>query len=150
MSTTHGEIVLDSKKATTRFGYGVAIFVNLAMLVIVQNILAWGWLPFLTQDFAEVVPWITLSLVFSIAANLVYLANDTPRVKSAGQILTNLISIYVTYRLLVVFPFDFSSYAFNWAVVVRVVLILAMVGAAIAAVTETVKLVSGKNIDERR
>jgi hypothetical protein len=80
--------------------------------------------------------------VVSIVANLIYQFNDTQIVKSFGQIVTNLISIFVTYVILDVFPFDFSTYSFNWAPIVWIVLIMAIVGSGIGVLTEAVKLVS--------
>ncbi|HET9258752.1 MAG TPA: hypothetical protein VFP42_01325, partial [Acidimicrobiia bacterium] len=71
-------------------------------------------------------------------------------VKSTGQIVTNLISIFVSYQVLLVFPFDFSAYDFNWALIVRIVLILAMVGAGLGMLTEAVKLASAEPYKERR
>jgi hypothetical protein len=123
-----------------RVGYSIAIAVNLVMLVITQNILEWGWAPFLTVDFALVEPWISLSLTASILVNVIYQFDDGPAVKGIGQILVNLLSAYVTVQVLTVFPFDFSAYGFDWEVVARVVLILAAVGAGIGAVVEFVKL----------
>jgi hypothetical protein len=110
------------------------------MLVVIQNILEWGWLPFLTEEFAQVVPWISMSLVVSIVANLVYEFNDTRIVKSTGQILINLISILITYQIFTVFPFDFSAYDFSWALVTRILMVLAMVGAGIGVLTEAMRL----------
>lgn len=150
MSTTQIDISPELKRVGRRFGYGVAVVINLVMLVVVQNILEWGWAPFLTDEFAQVVPWISLSLVVSILANLVYQFDDTRFVKSTGQIVTNLISIFVSYQVLLVFPFDFSAYDFNWALIVRIVLILAMVGAGIGMLTEAVKLASAEPHRERR
>jgi len=150
MSTTHIEIPAEVRSAGRRAGYAIAVMVNLVLLIIVQNILEWGWLPFLTEEFSDVVPWISFSLVTSIVVNLVYQANDTPGVKSIGQIVTNLISIFVTYQFLRVFPFDFSNYDFNWGIVARIVLILTIVGAGIGVLTEAVKLTSAEFDSERR
>lgn len=150
MSTMPIDVSPELRRSGKRFGYGVAVVVNVVMLVIVQNILEWGWAPFLTDEFAQVVPWISLSLVVSIVANLIYQFNDTRVVKSTGQILTNLISILVTYQILMVFPFDFSASQFNWAPIVRIVLILALVGAGIGVLTEAVKLASAEPDKERR
>jgi len=150
MSVRQIDLSPELKQAGTRFGYGVAVVINVAMLIVVQQILGWGWLPFLTDGFAEVVPWISMSLIASIVANLVFQFNDTTTVKSTGQILVNLISIFVTFQMLLVFPFDFSAYTFSWEIVVRVVLILAMVGAGIGALTEMIKLVSGEPDKERK
>jgi hypothetical protein len=134
--------------SVSRIGYSIAIAVNLVLLVITQNILEWGWAPFLTADFALVEPWISLSLTASIIVNIIYLFDDSPMVKGIGQVGVNLFSAYVTYQILQVFPFDFSAYVFDWEVVARVVLVLAIIGASIGAVAEIAKLV--KSTKERR
>jgi hypothetical protein len=149
MTVSHLDVSPQVKRAGRRFGYGVAVVVNLLMLVAVQFILEWGWLPFLTDEFSTLVPWISLSLLVSIVANLVYQFNDTPVVKSTGQILSNLISLFVTYQIFLVFPFDFSASQFDWTIVTRVVLILAMVGSGVGVLTEAVKLAAGEP-EERR
>lgn len=150
MSTAQVDLSPEVKRTGRRAGYSIAIGINVVMLFIVQNILEWGWLPFLTDEFAEVVPWISFSLGASIIANVVYLFNDDLVVKSTGQIALNLIAIVVTYQVFSVFPFDFSAYSFDWSLVTRVVLVLAMVGAAIGAVTEVRKLATGLRQSERR
>jgi hypothetical protein len=88
-------------------GYVIAVIVNAVMLVVAMNILEWGWLPFLTAEFAEVVPWISLSLTLTILANLINLFDDDPLVRSAGQIVVNITSAVATFRMWQVFPFDF-------------------------------------------
>jgi hypothetical protein len=142
MSTSQIEIPPDSKRTARRVGYVIAIVINVAMLVIVQNLLEWGWLPFLTDEFADVVPWISFSLIASIVANIIYQIDDGQTVKSVGQIVVNLISVWVTYTVLIVFPFDFSAYQFDWELVTRVVLILAIVGAGIGALVEAIRLLT--------
>jgi len=149
MSTTHVDVSPDTKQLGRQIGYAIAVVVNLVMLVIAHNILDWGWLPFLTHDFAQVIPWISLSLIASIVANLVYQFNDALIVKSTGQIGVNLISVFVTYQIWQVFPFDFSAYEFNWGVLVRVLLVLAMVGAGIGVLVEATKLASGEPTERR-
>lgn len=125
-----------------KFGYGVAVVVNAALLVVVINLLDWDLLPFLTEEFGAVVPWISLSLVASIAANLVYQFDDRPTVRAAGDVATSALSLIATYRLLEVFPFDFSSQRFDWGTVVRVLLVVAMVGAGIGILAALGRLVS--------
>jgi hypothetical protein len=150
MSAIGTHISPDLRRAGLRFGYGVAVAINVAMLIAVQYILDWGWLPFLTHEFADVVPWISLGLVATIVANLVYQFNDTRIVKSTGQILTNLISIFVTLQVYLVFPFDFSGSTYNWEITFRILLVLAMVGAGIGVLVEAVKLASREFQQERR
>lgn len=149
MSTTHIDVSPDMKQLGRQVGYAIAVVVNLVMLVIAHNILDWGWLPFLTGDFAQVVPWISLGLIASIVANVVYQFNDTLIVKSTGQIGVTLISVLVTYQIWQVFPFDFSAYEFNWGVLVRVLLVVAMVGAGIGVLAGATKLASGEPIERR-
>lgn len=132
-----------------RFGYVVAVGVNALGLVIVNNVLEWGWLSFLTADLAKVVPWLNVSLTAALAANLIYLFWDRPAFRSATQIVLNLVTFVVTYQFFRVFPFDFSIYTFNWGVVVRILLILTMVGAAVGVLTETYKFASGESANDK-
>jgi hypothetical protein len=147
LSATQIHVTPELKASAKHLGYGIAVVINIVMLIVVLKILDWGWLSFLTDEFVEVVPWIALSLAASIIVNLIYQFNDTVLVKSTGQIGTNLISIFVTYRVFRVFPFDFSAFDFDPGTVVRVVLILAMVGSAIGVFVEAMKLM---NFDPER
>jgi hypothetical protein len=142
MSATQIRVFPELKATAKHIGYGFAVVINVVMLIVVLNILDWGWLSFLTDEFDEVVPWISLSLVASIIANLIYQFNDSVLVKATGQIGTNLISIFVTYQVLRMFPFDFSAFDFDPGTVVRVLLILAMVGAAIGVFVEALKFMN--------
>jgi hypothetical protein len=83
---------------------------------------------------------INVSLVVTILLNLAWLAFDPAWYRSAGQIVSNIVSLVVTVRIYQVFPFDFSGYDFNWGALTRVVLILAVVGAAIGTLVEARKL----------
>ena len=131
--------------ATRRFGYFVAMLVNVAMLIVVNNLLAWDILPFLTDDFARVIPIINVSLGAGILVNLLYLLSDPAWLKSLTQIGLLGISIAATVRLYRVFPFDFSAYEFNWETTGQVLLILAIAGAGIGIIAEFVKLATTRS-----
>jgi hypothetical protein len=120
------------------------------MLIIANNILEWGWLPFLTEDFGQVLWLIDLSLLATIAVNAIYLAYDPWRFKSVCQIGLGGISIAAAVRTYQVFPFDFSSSRFNWEPVARFVLVLTVVATAIAMVTDAVRLVRGVEPPRKR
>ena len=150
MTTTRMQLDPDVKRAGRRLGYTIAIGVNLVLLFVTNNIMEWGWPPFLTEEFTAVIPWINFSLLASIIANVVYQFDDGVITKGGGQLAINAISVIVTYQMLRVFPFDFSNYGFNWGIVTRVVLILAMVGAGIGAVAEAAKLIKATHEMERR
>lgn len=137
------------KRVGRRFGLGIAIAINVFLLYVVLNLTSWDVLPFLTADFDSVVPWISFSLIVTIAANLVYMVNDDFRLKAFGDMITTLVSLVVTWRVLQVFPFDFSAYEFSWDVLVRVVLIVAIVGTFAGAVAAAVRLVRGRKPEEK-
>ena len=132
-----------------RFGYALAVGIYVLLVVGVNNILSWGWLPWLTPEFENLLPVINLALGVNIFLNFLYMAYDEPPLKAATQIMVNLITILVLVRTLQVYPLDFSAYDFpiiisafdlTWDLVARLVIGLAIVGTAIAVVTETVKL----------
>jgi hypothetical protein len=129
--------------ATRRFGYMVAIVVNVFLLIAANNLLAWDILPFLTNDFERVLPILNVSLGAAIAVNLIYLGFDAAWFKALTQIGLLVISLAATIRLYQVFPFDFSAYEFGWESVAEWALILAMVGVGIGVVAELVKLAKG-------
>ncbi|MGA7269746.1 MAG: hypothetical protein WB239_01620 [Acidimicrobiia bacterium] len=129
-----------STRSTRRVGYGVAVAVNVVMVVVVQNLLTWGWPAFLTPDFDRVVGIITVSLVASIIFNLAYLGYDPDWFRHGGQVVTGAISLAVTVRVYQVFPFDFSRWTFDPTGAVRVALVAAMVGVGIAVFVELLKM----------
>jgi hypothetical protein len=137
------------KRVGRRFGFGIAIVVNAVLLYVVQNLTSWDVLPFLTTEFDSLVPWISLSLIVSIVAYLLYMVNDDYRLRSVGDMVTNLVSLVVTWRIFQVFPFDFSAYEFNWDLVARIVLILAIVGTFAGAIAAVTKLATGGKGQEK-
>ncbi len=135
------------KRMGRKLGYAIAIGLNLVGLIIVNNILDWGWPAFITGDFAEVVPWLNIAMTTGIVLNILYMARDDRLMKSGGQVVSNLLSLYVTYRVLTVYPFDFGAYEFNWDLIAHFVLILALIGSGIGVITEAVKLTSAVSTD---
>lgn len=131
-----------TSRGTRQVGYVVAVVVNAVVLFIVNNLLGWDLLPWLTDEFQELLPLISLSIVVNIVVYAIYLAYDTPWFKSLTQIGTAAIGLAVAIRTWQVFPFDFSAYSFNWEAVTRVVLIIATVGICIGIVAEAVKLIA--------
>ncbi len=125
-----------------RAGYVIAIIINAAMLVVVNSILDWDVLPFLTQDFTRVLPLLNVSLAATIVANVAFLLFDPDWFVSLCRMVLNAVGIAVGGLFLTVFPFDFSAYpGFDWALLAKVMIILGIVGTSIGLIAETVKLV---------
>ena len=127
-----------------RFGYLVAAAANLLLLFLVLVWPGWAALPFLTEEFTQVVGLLSASLVVGAVANLVYVVADPPWVRSLGQLVVSAFSLAVTVRLLQVFPFDFSGWSFNPTWLVRLLLWLGVLGTIVGMLTELVRLVRGR------
>lgn len=121
-------------------GFLIAAGINVVLIFVVTNLLGWGFPSFLTEDFAQLEPLIVFSLGLTAAANVIYALADSQLVKRSGDIVTSLVSMLVTVRILQVFPFDYSAYEFNWAALTRVVLIFVIVATGVTVLVAVAKL----------
>lgn len=119
----------------------MAIGANVALLVIANNILDWGWLPWLTEDFRDVLPILNASVIASIVANAAYLAYDRPAFKALVELGLAIIGLVVAVRFWQVFPFDFSAYDFPWGTLVRWLLGVGIFGTSLAIIIQVVRLI---------
>jgi hypothetical protein len=124
-----------------RVGYVVAVLVNAAVLYAVNVWPGWQALPFLTEDMRLVLGLVNASMLVSIVANMVYFVADPRWLKALGDIVTTAVGIAALVRMWQVFPFDFSGSSFDWALVVRVAMGVAIGGSAIALVVAFVSFV---------
>jgi hypothetical protein len=120
-----------------RVGYLVAMLVNGALLYVFHQLVAWG-APWITEDWALVLPTFDLSIGATIVANMIYYSHDPRWLRRVGQIALNMLGLRAMFAVLTVFPFDLGfSMAENG---LRVSLIVVMVGIAIGTLAEVVGL----------
>ncbi len=124
--------------AARRAGYVIAIVVNAVLLWLVDVSPGWQAVPFLTPQTEQVIGLVTLSLVVSVAVNVVYIAADPPGLRAAGEVVTALVGVVVALRVWQVFPFDVSD---GWRVAFHVLLALAIGGGIIGALSQVVTMV---------
>ncbi len=129
--------------ASRRFGYAVAVLLNLALLYLINVWPGWDVVPFLSADFVEVLALVNASVIASVAVNLVYFVDDPAWVKNVGDLVTMGVGIAAMVVMWRVFPFDFGAATFDWALVFRIVLGVGLVGAAIGMLYTFVSLLSG-------
>ena len=130
------------RSATTRrVGYIVAAVVNVVLWYAINVRPGWQVVPFLTEDMSNVVGLINLSLVAGIVANLVYVAYDAGWVRPLGELLTTGIGLVALVRIVQVFPFAFDATSFDGSSLVRVVLYVAIFGAAVGVIVQFLALV---------
>jgi hypothetical protein len=124
-----------------RFGYIVAVSVNAALLWVAHGLLDWGWPAFLTDDFNEVLGLLSASLIAGMVSNAAFIIHDRGRFRAAADLVTTALGLAVTVRIWTVFPFDFSVHGQDWTWMVRALLVIAIVGTAIAIVTNLGKVI---------
>lgn len=122
-----------------RIGYGVGAGINIALLMVVNSLVDWGWPAFLTSDFERLLPWINVSLIASLVVNLMFIAYDAAWFKSGWNVVLSAISLAVVTRTLQIFPFDFSDWSWPIETVARIVLVVVAVSLVIAIIAEGVK-----------
>lgn len=135
-------------RTSRRVDYVVAAAVNLGILWVAQHLLEWGWPAFLTDSFDELLPIVTLSLAASVVVNLLWAWRDPAWFRHVGQIGLNLIGLAVAVRTWQVYPFDFTDYAGVWEPFTKVLIVLSIVGMAVATAVELVRLVIDAGTDE--
>lgn len=89
-----------------RVGYFIAGVVNAALLYAVNVWPGWRVLPFLTEETAQVLGLVNLSLVVGLVANLIFLIRGSPGVRSLGDLVMAGIGLALLVRVWQVFPFD--------------------------------------------
>lgn len=145
-STREAEIRQRIERSITagarRFGYLVAALLNAVLLWCAHQLLDWEWPGFLTPRFDDVLPIVTASFVAGIVANLVYAVFDGWPVKPIGEIVTACFGVAVGLRVWRVFPFDFGD-GTDWSWLARLIIVVVIVGSALGAVTQSVKLARG-------
>ncbi|NND01671.1 MAG: hypothetical protein HKN91_02695 [Acidimicrobiia bacterium] len=127
-------------RSARRFGYTIAAIANGVMIWVVHNVLAWNIFGWITNDFSELLPWLTVSFVAGVMLNLIYVWDDAVPIKSPGQILSSVIGFVVTTQTLTIFPFDFTGYDFDFSIAIRIVLWISMIGIVIGVIAEATKL----------
>jgi len=121
--------------------YIIAIIFNLIFLYIVNNLLNWH-IYFINNAFNEVLWFIKFLIVSSIIGNALLLLYNPVRFRHVVKIIINIISFIAVYIVWKVFPFNFYNSFYNWGF--NILLILVMIGIAIATIVEIYLLVTGK------
>ena len=121
-------------RATRRFGYTVAVLVNIALLLAINAWPGWEAVPFLTADTAEVIGWVNASIGVGIAVNVLYIAADPPPLRSLGDVVTAAVGLVPMVLLWQVFPFDFPP-GFDWTLVARILLGIGIFGSGVGIIS---------------
>ena len=129
-----------TSSASRRVGYAVAVAINGVLLYLVNVWPGWQIIPFLTEDFRDVLGLVNASLIAGMVVNLFNLLLDWRWVRALGDLVTLAIGLAGLVLFWRVFPFDFPD-GFDWSLLVRIVIVLAMVGTVIGLIVQVVTLI---------
>ena len=124
-----------------QFGYIVSIFVNILFIYIVNNLLNWN-VSLFTEDFAQCLWAINLSLGVTIFINFIFIFFDRKWFKNLMQAFGNVfafISAFVFWR---VFPLNFSD---SMASLVNLALIIALGAIVLSTMIELLGAIRNYN-----
>src|SRR5687767_14262503 len=113
---------------TRRVGYAIAVAINIALLLAVNVWPGSDAAPFLTGDAQLVLPVVNATIAVNLVANSVYLVGDPAWLKASGDIVTLGVGLLALLRIWQVFPFDLGAEPLDWALVVRIALVIGIIG----------------------
>jgi hypothetical protein len=131
--------------AARRTGYVIAAGINAVLLWLIHGWPGWDAVPFLTQDMPRALVAIDASLIAGIVANVIQVWRDPPwmiKLCACVTLAFGLASLIAVYQ---VFPFSFGP-GFDWALLARILLILAIVGTAIALAVTVIQLAARRGM----
>lgn len=96
-------------KKTPKRKYFLSLVFELGFLMLLKNFSLTN-LPIFTVELSRVLPAFYFLLAFGAAANLFLLLYDEPKIKKSIYLLIQLIALFCVYRLLSIFPFNFSLF----------------------------------------
>ncbi|GHG51811.1 hypothetical protein GCM10012320_21520 [Sinomonas cellulolyticus] len=115
----------------------VPSIIVIGVLMYLANVAPGWWaLPFLTSRTAEVMGAVNAAWIAGLVANAVYLLVGVRAVRALGEIIVIVFGIVATFRIWSVFPFDFGASSFDWALIVRILLVVAIVGSFIGIIAQ--------------
>lgn len=124
-----------------KVSYALAAVLGAAVWTALNVWPGWSVAPFLSPKTQDVLWAVNLSVIAGVVANLIYLAYDPIWFKAAGDLVTAATGLVTAVVLWRVFPFDFSAYSFDWTLVARVIVMIALVGSILAMLVQLMTLV---------
>ncbi|MBM2820444.1 MAG: hypothetical protein HW405_204 [Candidatus Berkelbacteria bacterium] len=120
-------------------GYVFAIIFNVAFIYVVNSLPNWP-VNFLTDSYSTILVLLNIMFVANIIINILFLFYDEAWFKHLLQFFVNIWAFFVFYSIYFIFPFDLTAVTERS---MRMVLIIIMVGIAIAIIVEFIQFTFG-------
>ena len=100
------------------------------------------YIPFITEDFYKVLPYMNWSIGASIVVNILYIFLDQKFIRLGTMPVLNILSLLSVLMLFKIFPFDFISVGMGILNQVgKILLGLVVVGVIVGIVVDWYKLI---------
>ena len=116
-----------------RLGYMIAIVIQFVMLYIILHLYDWN-VPFLTEEYNDLLWYLRASFYASIIAYAVFLLYDPKWFRHLLKAVTNIVFALSTIMFYVIFPFNFPTEQLNK--IVKIILLVIMIISLISILTE--------------
>ena len=130
------EIEGDFGRSVRRAGYVGVIVLNAILLAVAHSLPGWH-VGFITSAFVQVLWAVDLSLGAAIVVNAMFLVDDSPPIRVAGQVVQNVFALVSGYTLYRIFPFDFGTTYWNGLARTGLVVVLALL--ILGTIVETIR-----------
>jgi len=90
-------------------GHLLLVIVFSLMMYIFNNLIEWE-AQVINSDWAKVLPIINISLGLTILAHLIFIFYDPKKLQSVAQIILDIFTFIVLFRLFMVYPFRFELF----------------------------------------
>lgn len=122
-------------------GYIVTIVVNIILYYLFNHLHTYH-IAFLLPSFSEPLRFISIQIIGTIVANIVYLFFAPIWFKALTRALLNVVSFIFMYKIYLIFPFDFSIYEnLPWLTnAVKVAIIVSLAFTAVGVLTEFIRI----------
>lgn len=139
------------KKPKTRsgriWGYAITAAIHVLLIYIANNLIGWH-AQLINQRWNEVLGILNFSFALNIIVYGSFIIYDKRIYYYIARTILDVVSIIVSYRLFIVFPFDFHGFfELGWLnEVFPILLWVGIAGLLIGMIARTVSLAAGKNI----
>jgi len=125
--------------AGRRFGYLISILINTAIYYVINNFPIWNFIPFLTEQYQQVLWIANLSLGANIFMYATFMVYDLRWYRNLMQAVVNAFTIYSIHIFRTVFPLDLVDGLAHWVNIGLLILIVIMILATILEIGSAVK-----------
>jgi hypothetical protein len=139
---------MQQPRRSRKSDYVTTLIITIALLYIFNNLIKWEAQLIINDKWLQVLPVLNISLSLAIVANMIFLFYHGRIFHYGARMVLDLFSLFVTYRLYTVFPFDFRRFfELGWLNTwFPYLLLLGTFGLVVAIVVRTARFISGQNI----